>query len=107
MQKKTTLAAWCRRIAEGRVRAVGRRRKNLRFALLSRFCAGYAGSVMLQRRIVRAVGVIVTVTALGMLARGDAPRLPLQEPRVRKASPIVEPFPGDLQERPFRFFWYT
>ncbi len=61
----------------------------------------------LQKHIVRVVGVIVTVAALGMFARGDAPRLPLQEPRVRKASPIVDPFLVDLQERTFRFFWDT
>ena len=62
---------------------------------------------MLRKRLFRVVGVIVTVAALGMVVRGDAPRLPLQEPRVRKASPIVDPFLVDLQERTFRFFWDT
>ena len=60
---------------------------------------------MLRKRLFRVVGVIVTVAALGMVVRGDAPRLPLQEPRVRKARPVLDPFLNELQERTFRFFW--
>ena len=62
---------------------------------------------MLRKRISRVVGVVITVAVLGTLVRSDAPRLSLQEPRVRRGSPIVEPFLIDLQERTFRFFWDT
>ena len=53
------------------------------------------------------VGIVVTVAALSYVVRSDVPRLSLTEPRLRKTSPIIDPFLLDLQERTFRFFWDT
>jgi hypothetical protein len=61
---------------------------------------------MLRKRISRVVGMVVTVAVLATVVRGDA-RIPFHEPRLRKGSPIVEPFLIDLEERTFRFFWDT
>jgi len=62
---------------------------------------------MRKKKVARLIGVLVTVAALTTVVRSDAPKLQLQEVRLRKASPRVDPFLMDLQERTFRFFWDT
>lgn len=61
----------------------------------------------MRKRLVRVIGVIVAVAALGAGIRAVLPKIPQQDARPRRTSPVVDPFLIDLEERTFRFFWDT
>ena len=59
-------------------------------------------------RWARLVATIVMVAAVVTMVHGsEAPKFGFDALGLRKASPVVDPFLIDLQERTFRFFWDT
>ena len=59
---------------------------------------------MVWKRWMHAVALVLSVAALAVGVRSDAPK-PTRH--LAATSPVVDPFLVDLQERTFRFFWDT
>ncbi len=59
-------------------------------------------------RWARLIATIVMVGAVVTMVHGsEAPKFGFDALGLRKASPVVDPFLIDLEERTFRFFWDT
>jgi hypothetical protein len=61
----------------------------------------------LRKRFIYIAGVAAAAVALALAVSGSTPRYSAYDFPARQASPVVDPFLIDLQERTFHFFWDT